>query len=140
MDAAKGNDLVILNPAIGVVGRVMFALIFFLSGITHFTSLGDYVALMPTAIPFRAFWVMISAVVELVGAALIVSNRSPRLGGWLIVLFLVPVTLTVHGVGMVTATDQQMQAIQTSFFLKGVAMTGAALLITQLGVRQPERS
>jgi hypothetical protein len=29
-----------------------------------------------------------------------------------------------------------MRAIQTSFFLKGLTMTGAALLITQLGVRQ----
>jgi hypothetical protein len=47
------------------------------------------------------------------------------------------VTITVHGVAMVTAPDAQMQAIQTSFFLKGIAMTGAALLITQLGVRRP---
>jgi putative oxidoreductase len=126
------------HPAIGVVGRVMFTLIFFLSGITHFTNLGDYVALMPAVIPFRAFWVVISALVELLGAALVVSNLAPRLGGWLIVLFLVPVTITVHGVMMLTAPDPQMVQIQTSFFLKGVAMTGAALLITQLGVA-PER-
>lgn len=135
--AAKANDVVLLHPAVAVVGRVMFTLIFFLSGITHFTRLNDYVALMPAAIPFRTFWVMVSALVELVGATLIVSNRYPRLGGWLIALFLVPVTVTVHGVGMVTGPDQRMANIQTSFFLKGVTMTGAALLITQLGVRQP---
>jgi len=117
----------------------MFALIFFLSGVTHFTDLGNYVALMPAAIPFRAFWVTISAVVELLGATLIVSNTYPRLGGWLIAIFLVPVTITVHGVGMVTAADARMRDIQTSFFLKGVAMTGAALLISQLGVRRVER-
>jgi len=113
----------------------MFTLIFVLSGLTHFTNLNDYVALMPAAIPHRAFWVMLSALVELAGATLIVTNTRPRLGGWLIVLFLVPVTITVHGVGMVTAPDIPMRDIQTSFFLKGVAMTGAALLITQLGVR-----
>ena len=45
----------------------------------------------------------------------------------------------VHGVGMVTAPDLEMQRIQTSFFLKGLAMTGGALLITQLGVRRAER-
>ena len=33
-----------------------------------------------------------------------------------------------------------MQQIQTSFFLKGLAMTGAALLITQLGVRRERES
>ena len=129
-------DVTIVHPVIGTVGRIMFTLIFFLSGVTHFTTLADYVALMPAAIPFREFWVMISGVVELAGAAMIVSNRAPRLGAWLIVLFLVPVTITVHGVMMATATDPQMQRIQTSFFLKGVAMTGAALLITQQGIRR----
>ena len=134
------NDIVVLRPAIAIAGRVMFTLIFFLSGVAHFTDLNGFVALMPAAIPFRTFWVMISAVVELVGATLIVTDRYPRLGAWLIVVFLVPVTITVHGVAMLTAPDRQMQQIQTSFFLKGVAMTGAALLITQLGVRPTERS
>ena len=135
MVAAEKPDVVLLHPALATTGRVMFTLIFFLSGITHFTNLNDYVKLMPAAIPFRPFWVMISAVVELVGATLIVTDKYPRLGGWLIVIFLIPVTITVHGVAMVTAPDAQMQGIQTSFFLKGVTMAGAAMLITQLGVK-----
>lgn len=130
------SDVEILHPAIAVVGRVMFTLIFFLSGITHFTSLNDYAALMPAAIPFRPFWVMISGALELIGATLILTNTYTRLGGWLIFLFLIPVTLTVHGVAMLTASDPQMANIQTSFFLKGITMAGAALLITQLGVRR----
>ena len=137
--ASEGNDVFVLHPAIAVAGRIMFALIFFLSGITHFTDLDTYVALMPAGIPFRPFWVMISAVVELLGAAMIVSDRFPRLGAWLIVIFLVPVTITVHGVAMATAEDPQMRGIQTSFFLKGITMAGAALLITQLGVKRAER-
>jgi uncharacterized membrane protein YphA (DoxX/SURF4 family) len=130
----NGDDVVVLHPGIGLAGRLMFTLIFFLSGVTHFTDLTGYVALMPAAIPFRPFWVLISGVVELVGAAMIATNRRPRLGAWLIVLFLVPVTITVHGVKMVTAPDLVTRQIQLSFFLKGVAMIGAALLITQLGV------
>ena len=119
---------------IGLAGRVMFTLIFFLSGITHFTDLASYVALMPEAIPFRPFWVLISGVVELLGATMILTNRLPELGGWLIFIFLVPVTIVVHGVSMVTTPDPVMEQIQLSFFLKGVAMAGAALLITQIGV------
>ncbi len=140
VDAKAASDVTILHPAIAVTGRVMFTLIFFLSGITHFSGLNDYVALMPAAIPFRPVWVMISGVVELIGATLIVANIYPRLGGWLIFAFLVPVTITVHGAAMVTAADAQMRAIQTSFFLKGVAMAGAALLITQLGVTRSPRA
>jgi putative oxidoreductase len=137
--AAAPTDVVLTHPAIAVVGRVMFTLIFFASGVTHFTDMASYVALMPAAIPFRPFWVAVSAVVEIAGAAMIVANRAPRLGAWLIVLFLVPVTITVHGVMMVSDPDARMRLIQTSFFLKGVTMTGAALLITQLGVGRPRR-
>lgn len=138
MKTAQAYDVALFSPAVAVTGRIMFTLIFFLSGITHFTGMAGYVALMPEAIPFRAFWVIISGVVELIGATMIVANRAPRLGAWLIVLFLVPVTIVVHGVAMVTAPDERTAAIQTSFFLKGIAMTGSALLITQLGVRRTD--
>src|SRR5262249_56601796 len=121
MSERDGTDVVMVHPAIAMTGRIMFTLIFFLSGVTHFTDLSRYAALMPPAIPFRPFWVVISALVELAGATLIVTNWAPRLGGWLIFLFLIPVTVTVHGTGMMT-TDRQMQAIQTSFFLKGITM------------------
>ncbi len=138
MSESEAQDVTIYNPVIAVIGRVMFTLIFFLSGITHFTGIDDYVRLMPESIPWRTFWVLISGVVELAGAVMIVSNKYPRLGGWLIAVFLVPVTIVVHGTAMVASPDEQMRAIQLSFFLKGIAMTGGALLITQLGVVRSE--
>jgi uncharacterized membrane protein YphA (DoxX/SURF4 family) len=100
------SDLKVISPAIGITARILFTLIFFLSGITHFTSMQSYIDLMPAPIPFRAFWVAISGVVELCGAAMILFNYRPRLGAWLIVLFLVPVTIVVHGTAMITLPDQ----------------------------------
>lgn len=125
------------HAGITLAGRILFTLIFFASGITHFTDIDGYVSLMHEAIPGRTFWVLISGVVELVGAAMILFDRSARLGGWLIVLFLVPVTFTVHGYEMINAETEMMRSMQLSFFLKGLAMTGCALLITQLGARHP---
>ena len=122
-----------------MVGRILFTLIFFISGVTHFTDIESYNALMHESIPYRTFWVLSSGIVELAGAIMILFDRGARLGGWLLVVFLVPVTFAVHGFEMITTDNAQMQAVQTSFFLKGLAMTGAALLITQLGV-QPDRS
>jgi putative oxidoreductase len=132
------GDLKIIRPAIGLTARVLFTLIFFLSGITHFTSMQSYIDLMPAPIPFRAFWVAISGVVELAGAALILFNYRPRLGGWLIVLFLVPVTIVVHGTAMLTLADPIMRAVNVSMFLKGLAMIACALFITQFGVSQAD--
>ncbi len=136
------NDLLIISPAIGIIARILFSLIFVLSGITHFTAMRGYIDLMPPAIPWRAFWVTISAVVEIVGAALILFNYRPRLGGWLIVMFLIPVTIVVHGTAMLTLPDPVMRAVNVSMFLKGLAMIACALFITQLGVasRAQERS
>ena len=139
---SNGDDLMIdesrlpLHPAVGMAGRILFTLIFFLSGVTHFTDIDGYTSLMHESIPFRTFWVLISGVVELAGAGMILFNRGARLGGWLIALFLIPVTFTVHGFEMVTTESAEMQGIQMSFFLKGLAMTGGALLISQFGVKQ----
>lgn len=44
------DDLLVINPAIGMTARILFSLIFFLSGITHFTDLHTYMSLMPVAI------------------------------------------------------------------------------------------
>jgi uncharacterized membrane protein YphA (DoxX/SURF4 family) len=134
------GDLVLHHPAIGIAGRVLFTAIFLLSGVTHFTDLARYVALMHPAIPLRELWVIASGVVELAGAAMVLLGVWPRLGGWLLALFLVPVTFAVHGVGIATAPDEAMRAIQISMFLKGLAMTGSALLVTQLGVRAASAS
>lgn len=134
MHRTPSGDLALHHPAIGIAGRVLFTLIFFLSGVTHFTDIEGYVGLMPEVIPFRTFWVLISGVVEFAGAVMILANWRPMLGAWLIAIFLVPVTFVVHGTGMVMDPDEGMRAAQLSFFLKGLAMTGSALLITQLGV------
>ncbi len=139
MNTNQPTDLYLLNPVIGMTARVLFTLIFFASGITHFTDIAGYVRLMDASIPYREFWVILSGVVELIGAVCILTNRYPRLGAWLIVIFLIPVTIVVHGAAMVGAADETMRQIQLSFFLKGVAMTGGALFITQFGVARDDR-
>ena len=122
------------NQALNIAGRFLFTSLFFLSGITHFTNIPYYVSLMPSAVPYPLFWIFISGVVELAGAAMILFNWRSRLGGWLIVIFLLPVTVVVHGYEMQNAPDEVIRALQQAHFLKGFALMGAALLITQIGV------
>lgn len=121
------------HPALTGTARLLFTGIFFLSGVTHFTDVARYVALMPASIPLREFWVLLSGVVELAGAGMILFDARPRLGAWLLVAFLIPVTIAVHGHAMLYADGEAMRAIQQASFLKGFALIGAALLITQLG-------
>lgn len=122
------------HRSLAITARVLFTSLFFLSGVTHFTNIPYYVSLMPEAIPFPVFWTLISGVVELAGAAMILFNWRPRLGGWLLILFLLPVTFIVHGYELATEEDPVLWALQQAHFLKGISFVGAALLITQLGV------
>ena len=128
------------SPALTLTARVLFASLFLLSGITHFTNIPYYVGLMPDVVPYPVAWTLISGVVELAGAGMILFNWRPRLGGWLIILFLVPVTIVVHGYEMIYAAEETARLNQQAHFLKGLALTGAALLVTQLGVthRSPQ--
>ena len=129
------GDQLPTHAAIGIVARILFTSLFFLSGLTHFTNVPYYIDLMPDMIPFQTFWIYVSGVVELVGAAMILANWRPRLGAWLIVIFMIPVTFLVHGYEMLYADSEVVRAAQQAHFLKGLALTGAALLITQVGVK-----
>ena len=124
------------HTAINVLARALFTSLFFLSGITHFTNIPYYVSLMPENFPFAVFWILLSGIVELAAAVMILINWHPRLGGWLLVAFLIPVSIVVRGYERINAQDEVIRALQQAHFLKGIALTGAALLITQLGVTQ----
>lgn len=126
--------------ALNITGRVLFMSLFVISGITHFTNIPYYVSLMPEPFPAPVFWIVLSGIIELAGAVMIICNWRPRLGGWLIVLFMLPVTVVVHGYEMIHAELEVVRELQQAHFLKGFALIGAALLITQLGVRQQAES
>lgn len=122
--------------AINIAGRVLFTSLFLLSGVTHFTNVPYYLSLMPEGVPFTLFWIYLSGAIELLGAVMMLFNWHARLGAWLIVAFLLPVTVIVHGYEMRQAETEVIRALQQAHFLKGFALMGAALLITQIGVDQ----
>ncbi len=122
------------HPVLTLIALLLFTSLFFISGLTHFTDIPYYVGLMPEPVPYKTFWVLSSGVVELAGAAMILFNWRPRLGSWLLIVFLLPVTVLVHGYEMMNATDETIRLLQQAHFLKGFALIGAALFISQIGV------
>ncbi|MEO1041046.1 MAG: DoxX family membrane protein [Pseudomonadota bacterium] len=122
------------HPILTLIGRFLLTSLFLLSGVTHFTNIPYYVSLMHEAVPFRVALTLVSGIVELAGALMILFNWQARLGAWLLIIFLIPVTFVVHGYEMVFAEDEAWRAVQQAHFFKGFALMGAALLITQNGV------
>lgn len=119
--------------ALSISARILFTSLFFISGVTHFTDIPYYVSLMPNIIPASEFWIVLSGLVELAGALMILCNWRAKLGGWLLFIFLIPATFAVHGYQMFTEEDELSRLMQQAHTLKGIALMGAALLITQVG-------
>jgi len=120
----------ITQGAVVVLGRFFFALIFLMAGANHFSkqSIGYAVS---AGVPLASIAVPLSGVLAIAGGLSILLGYRAKLGGWLIVLFLVPVTLMMHKFWLVQ--DPMMAQIQMILFMKNVAMLGAALLISQFG-------
>jgi putative oxidoreductase len=113
-----------------VLGRFLFALIFVMAGANHFNkqTIGYAVS---QGVPLAATAVPVAGVLAIVGGLSILLGYRAKLGAWLIVLFLIPVSLMMHKFW--TVQDPMMAQIQMIMFMKNVSMLGGALLISQFG-------
>jgi putative oxidoreductase len=101
-----------------------------LSAVNHFS--GKTIAYAASHnVPMASVLVPLSGILAILGGLSIVLGYKARLGAWLIVLFLIPVTLMMHNFW--TITDPMMRQMQMAMFLKNISMLGGALLITWFG-------
>jgi putative oxidoreductase len=116
--------------AVVILGRFLFALIFVMAGANHFNkqTIGYSAS---QGVPLAAIAVPLSGVLAIVGGLSILLGYRAKLGAWLIVLFLIPVTLMMHKFW--TVTDPMTAQIQMVMFMKNVSMLGGALLISHFG-------
>ena len=111
-------------------GRLLYSSIFIVAGLNHFSAAPiGYAAAQ--GVPLASIAVPLSGVISLVGGLSIALGYKARWGAWLLVLFLVPVTLMMHRFWGLS--DPQFAMIQLAMFMKNVALLGAALLITVVG-------
>ena len=112
------------------IGRVLFATIFVVSAFGHFSSQGVAYA-ASQGVPLPSVAVPLSGVMALLGGISVALGYRARLGAWLIVLFLVPVTFMMHRFWAMG--DSMTARIQQVMFLKNLSMLGAALLLAYNG-------
>lgn len=111
-------------------GRLLYALIFIMGSLSHFSSQTvGYAA--AKGVPMAFLLVPLSGVLSLAGGLSILIGYRARLGAWLLVAFLVPVTLMMHDFWAVQ--DPMMAQMDQAIFLKNVSMLGGALLIAHFG-------
>src|SRR6185369_8719809 len=113
-----------------LLGRLLFTLIFIMSGPNLFSKqMIGYAAAQ--AVPLASLAVPISGVLALLGGLSILLGYRTRIGAWLIVLFLVPVTFMMHDFWNVQ--EAGLKLMQQAMFMKNLSLLGAALLIAYWG-------
>lgn len=113
-----------------LIGRILYSLIFISSGINHFSRTSiDYAN--SQGVPMATFLVPASGILALVGGLSILAGYKAKFGAWLIVAFLIPITLMMHGFWKFN--DPSHHQMQMTMFMKNASMLGAAFLLTWFG-------
>ncbi len=113
-----------------LLGRILLSYIFITSGSKHFASQTiQYGA--SAGVPAASYLVPLAGIIAIAGGLLIILGYKARLGAWLLVIFLVPVTLIMHRFWSIQ--DPMQHQIQNIMFLKNMSMLGGALILTYFG-------
>jgi putative oxidoreductase len=112
------------------LGRALFTSIFITASFGHFSAPTIAYAAQQ-GVPLANVLVPASGVLALAGGLSVLLGYKARIGAWLLVAFLIPVTLAMHAFWKVA--DPTMAMMQQVMFMKNVSMLGGALLVAYFG-------
>ena len=117
-------------PVLVPVGRLLFSFIFIYGGFGHFTKAEiNYAA--GAGVPMAHVAVPLSGAIAILGGLMILLGLYAQFGAALIILFLIPVTFTMHRFWGLS--DAQMAQMQQIHFMKNMCMLGGVMLIAYFG-------
>jgi putative oxidoreductase len=129
VSGVAGSEAGISGLAV-LLGRLFFAAIFVVSAPNDFTHpVIQYAA--SKGVPFAGVLVPLAGIIALVGGLSVMLGYRAKAGAWLLSLFLVAVTPTMHKFWGIS--DPMLAQNEMVHFMKNLSMLGAAMFITQVG-------
>lgn len=113
-----------------LLGRILYAAIFISAAPGHFTA-GMIAYAAGKGVPLASIAVPLSGIIACLGGLSILAGYKARYGAWLIVLFLVPVTVMIHNFWAIA--EPMAARTQYIMFMKNLSMLGGAILIAYFG-------
>lgn len=111
-----------------LIGRVLFSLVFVMSGVGHFTNLegmSQYAAANGAPAPKAS--VVVSGLMIVAGGLSVALGVGMEIGTWLLVFFLIPAAVLMHAYWKID--DPGERSGQQAHFMKNLALAGAALVL-----------
>lgn len=113
-----------------LTGRILYAIIFLLSVLPHFS--GETIGYAASqGVPMASILVPLSGIMAGLGGISVALGYKARYGALLLVAFLIPVTFMMHNFWAIP--DPMMARMQQAMFMKNLAMIGAALMVVYFG-------
>jgi putative oxidoreductase len=112
------------------LGRIQFSAIFIMAALGHF-SRHEIDLAAAHGVPMANALVPLSGLIAIAGGLSVLVGCWARLGAWLLIVFLVPVTLTMHNFWAMS--DLVQAHTNQIMFMKNLSMIGGALIIAYFG-------
>jgi len=113
-----------------LAGRILFVILFLLSGVGHFTRAQMMVPYARAAkVPFPGLMVPLTGLMLLAGGAGVALGVWGDLAAALIAGFLIPTSFLMH---RFWGVDPETAMMQQPHFMKNIALAGAALVLFYL--------
>jgi putative oxidoreductase len=113
-----------------LLGRILLALIFVMSGFTLFDA-RTIAQAASQGVPAAHLALPLFGVLATVGGLLVAIGFAARLGALLLIAFLLPVTVTMHSFW--AATDPVARQMQFVHFMKNLSILGGTLVLFAFG-------
>ena len=114
-----------------LIGRILFSPMFIVAPAMNLFKSSTAAYAASAGVPAASILVPLAGIIAILGGLSILLGFKAEIGGWLIVIFLVPVTLFMHGFW--TIDDAMQRQDQMIHFMLNVSLTGAALIIAYFG-------
>jgi putative oxidoreductase len=119
------------RPGTALVGRILLATIFVISGIAKVVDpAGTMQHMRDAGIPYADTLIWFAAAAELGGALLLVSGLFARVGALVLIAFLIPTTFIFHHFWDLAMPEQLTQMVN---FLKNLAIMGGLAALVAYG-------
>jgi uncharacterized membrane protein len=115
-----------MDKILSFLGRVLFALPFFIFGLNHLISPGESAATLPAVLPLKVVWIILIGVIMIVAALAIIVKKHERLSCLILGLMILVHILTVHFPDLV---NPQTKLLSMAGVLKDTGLLGAALFM-----------
>lgn len=118
-------------PTAALVGRILIAAIFLLSGTSKFMDLPGTVAHMTEkGIPYTETLALIAGAAEVLGALAILTGFLTRVASAGLILYMIPTTLIFHAFWNFSGAERMPQMVN---FMKNLAIIGGLTILMAQG-------